>query len=112
MFTIRENHTFKRKVTVNVPNDKGGFSAESFMAEFKAVDQDEARRLYESMNEESRDQNVLAEVFIGFENVKDPDGNSIEYSDQVRDQLMKIPYVSIPLISAFWQGLAGQKVKN
>ena len=111
MFTLRENHTFKRKVTVQVPNDKGSFNQELFTAEFRAIDSDEAEHLRNEA-EDGTERKLLAEVFIGFEGVKDEAGEVVEYSDQVRDQLIRIPYVSLPLINAFFEGILGRKVKN
>lgn len=109
-FVLRENHTFKRRIDVKVPTD-GGFRSESFTAKFAAIDSDEAKELYENDNP-NKDQVLLERVFIGFEGIKTEDGNDLEDTSDARETLIKVTYVSLPLIKAFWNALAGQKEKN
>ncbi|OSQ45540.1 hypothetical protein [Thalassospira sp. MCCC 1A01428] len=109
-FVLRENHTFKRKIEVKVPTDTG-FKAESFTATFAAIDSDEAKELYEA-EDTNKDRVLLDRVFIGCDGIKDEDGNDETDTASLREMLSKIPYVALPLITAFWNGLSGQKTKN
>lgn len=109
-FVLRENHTFKRRIDVKVPTDTG-FRAESFTAQFAAIDSDEAKELYNQDNP-NKDQVLLERVFIGFEGIKTEAGDDLESTADTRGTLIKIPYVSLPLIKAFWNALTGQKEKN
>ncbi|AUG53939.1 hypothetical protein [Thalassospira marina] len=110
-FVLRENHTFKRKIEVKVPNDNGGFTAQSFMATFDAIDSEEAEQLYEDADTH-KDRVLLRRVFIDCDGIKDEEGNVETFSDDLRETLIKIPYVALPLITEFWKGLSGQKTKN
>lgn len=109
-FVLRENHSFKRRIDVKVPTDTG-FRTESFTAKFAAINTDEAKELYEQDNP-NKDQVLLERVFIGFEGVKTEDGDDVEDTADAREILIKTTYVSLPLIKAFWNALAGQKEKN
>lgn len=110
-FVLRENHTFKRKIEVKVPNDNGGFTAQSFMATFAAINSDEAKEIYETADD-NKDRVLLDRVFIACEGIKDEDSNDVADTASLREMLAKIPYVALPLITEFWKGLSGQKTKN
>lgn len=109
-FVLRENHTFKRKIDVKVPTDSG-FKVESFTATFAAINSDEAKELYEA-EDTNKDKILLDRVFVGCSGIKDEDGNDVSDASSLRETLTKIPYVALPLITAFWNGLSGQKTKN
>jgi len=109
-FVLRQNHTFKRKIEVKVPTDTG-FKGESFTATFAAINSDEAKELYET-DDANKDRVLLDRVFIGCEGIKDDDDNDVADTASLREMLAKIPYVALPLITAFWNGLSGQKTKN
>ncbi len=109
-FTVREQHFFKHKVDVRVPVD-GGFRTETFTAHFKALPKEEALALVLEA-QENGDAHLLREILVGFEDIKDEDGNAVEYSEESRDTLLNIPYVSIPLIQAYHKATVGIRIKN
>ena len=112
MFTIRRDHTCTRFVTVNVPVEKA-FRKETFTAEFKVLDQDEARTIEETAPDGEESRSLLRKVFIGMSDVKDADGNAAEFSDEIRETMIKVPYVAMALIEEYYKAITGlTKRKN
>ena len=107
MFKLKDNKDFWWPVTVAVPVD-GRHAKHKFRGQFLLIDQEEIDGYVEDANDdEAGDLDLLSRVLIGWEGVADDDGNPIEFSDEVRDKLLKIPYVRLGLIKAYFEAVAG-----
>jgi hypothetical protein len=104
MFKIIANPTFTHPVKVQVPID-GGHREESFRATFRVVDADADER---DLGSAAGSTAFLRDTVIGMEELVDADGKSVDYSDELRDQLLKLPFVRAALARTYF--LAVSKV--
>lgn len=113
MFKIKKDNRFWWPVKVDVPVD-GRHATHEFSAHFVLLDQDEIDETLggEYNEDESADRDLLRKVLVGWKQVANEDGNEIEFSDEARDRILKIPYVRIALVRAYFKAIAGRRQKN
>lgn len=107
-FKIALSPTYKRKVTVELPNDKGTMDKATFMAEFKRCDQDEIERLGQIPHQRA----VLEEVLVGFTDLQDENNQPVPYSEATKDALLKIPQALQGTAREFWLSVYRAPEKN
>lgn len=109
MFKIKHNSDFTWPVKVQVPTD-GRHQEQQFTARFKVVERSRFEDI--SSGDATAETALLREVLLGWEGVADESGEALPFSEQVRDQLLEIPYVRTAVVEAFFEGIAGRKRKN
>jgi hypothetical protein len=106
-FKIALSQTYKKKVTVEIANEHGKMEKSDFVAEFKRVlgdDLDELRKL--------TGKEVLRQVLVGAEGIKDEDNQTIEFSEAVKESLLAIPQAAVALVETFYESVYKAKEKN
>ncbi len=113
MFKLKEDKRFWWPVKVDVPVD-GRHATHKFQAHFLLLDQDEIDETLggDYDDDDSADRDLLRKVLVDWKQVADEDGNAIEFSDEARDRLLRIPYVRVALVRAYFQAIAGRRKKN
>ena len=107
MFKLKEDNAFWWPVTVEVPVD-GRHVKQRFKAHFLLIEQDEIDGyVADATDDELADADLLTRVLISWQGVTDDDGNALEFVDDIRVKLLKIPYVRIGLIKAYFEAVAG-----
>ena len=106
MFKISERETVKRTVSFKRPGKGNSFINEKFTAEFLIVDIDRAAEIWTDTDDASGAV-FLKEVFVGVEGIGDEEGNPLVFNDELRDQLIKIPYLTLPLLEAYRLAVTG-----
>ena len=92
----------KWPVVIQVPQDGGQVTKSEIECDFMILPQDEMDALIQSSREGDGDEDVLRRVWVGFGRVQDAAGNPIEYSDAVRDRMLKIPYVRGAILRGYF----------
>jgi hypothetical protein len=107
MFKVISEPTFTIPVTVCVPVD-GGHKDQDLKVKFRVVDVDE---LGEAGGLEGQ-QKLLKRVVCGFEEVVDDNDQPLSYSDELRDQLIAVPYVRAAMLQTYLAAIAKTRVGN
>lgn len=107
MFKVVAEPTFTVPVTVCVPVD-GGHKDQTLKVKFRVVDVDE---LGEASGLEGQ-QKLLKRVVCGLEEVVGDDDQALDYSDELRDQLIAVPYVRAAMLQTYLAAIAKTKVGN
>lgn len=103
------NPTFTAKVTVNIPNDTGGFDKSTFMAKFKRCSADELQTLRESglTNEE-----LVRKVLVGWEMKDEDTGEDVPFSKAEMEAALQIAPTPLATALAFFESVNGARSKN
>jgi len=94
---ISKKSTRKIKIDAVEPGDLLDSKKHSFVAEFKFIDKD---AWMENMESDARVDDVLKLGLVGFEGIKDADGNAVEFSDALVDSLLELPWITSALFKA------------
>lgn len=107
MFKIVSEPTFTIPVTVCVPVD-GGHKDQTLKVKFAVVDVDE---LGEAAGLDGQ-QKLLRRVVRGLEDVVDDADKPLPYSDELRDQLIAVPYVRAAMLQSYLAAIGKTRVGN
>lgn len=109
MLKVVKNPEFTATVKVLVPAE-GGHSDASFTARFKALTVSQA----EAFNMMSVDgtNDWLRTILIGWEGVVDDDGEPVTFNNQVRDELLDVPFIRMAVIQSYNAAMMGAKRGN
>lgn len=108
-FKLTQTPTFTTKVTVNIPNVKGGFDKNTFMATFKRCTASELQALRESnmTNEE-----LVRQVLLGWEMTDEDTSEDVPFSKATLEAALQIPPTPLATALAFFEGNNGARSKN
>ncbi len=112
-FKLTDTIEVNRTVTIHVPYDGTGYRKDTLDVRFKMLDSDEAQALHERAKSGRDDIELLREVFIGLpKGVLDESGQRLDDSPEIRERLIKIPFVRIALVKAYNEAQMGALSKN
>ena len=106
-FKITQKPTFISRVTVETPNQKGGFDKSPFNAEFRRCGMDEIEELRKLPQKE-----VLEKVLVGWSDLIDDDNQPVDFNEDNLRALLNIPPALLALGAAFWESLFKAREKN
>lgn len=107
-FVLTTNRTVKWPVTVKVPRDGGSTADQKFTAVFEILDKDQI----DGLCPEKIDEALLARAFVGWDGIKDEAGNAVEFSEDTKAAVIKIPFVCLALLQAYGEAANGRRAKN
>lgn len=107
MFKVTTEPKFTHPVTVCVPTD-GGHVEQTFKATFRVLD---AEQLSPDSTVEGQIED-LRRVLVTMHDLIGEDDQPVSYSDALREQLIRLPYVRIALINAYVRGVTKAKQGN
>lgn len=110
MFKLEEQKNVKWPVTVNIPRDGGRTTKAEFTAHFELLPQTEFREIYEQEN--ASDEDLVRRVLTGWDGVADADGQPIEYNEDAREMMIRIPYVRAAMVSAYLECSHGKAARK
>ena len=100
--------TFTAKVTVNVPNDSGGYDKNTFEAKFKRpMDLKEDAELRKLPNDE-----VVRRQMVDWKLTDDTTKEEVPFSQDEVEALLAIAPTPLATSLAFWETLNGARAKN
>ncbi|MEL7838385.1 MULTISPECIES: hypothetical protein [Citromicrobium] len=109
MFKIVDSVTFTRKVTAHVP-DGDGQVPETFKATFRSIPPEEADE-FNLMSTEGASE-FLRRVVVRLDDIGDAQGKPVDYSDEVRDQVIRLPWARGALARTYFEEVRGAKLGN
>ncbi|MEL7706593.1 hypothetical protein AAG593_09255 [Citromicrobium bathyomarinum] len=109
MFKIVEDVTFTRPVTAYRPEGEKQVE-ETFSATFRVVPPEEADEFDLFATKGSTE--FLKRVIVRLDDVGDAQGTPIDYSDEVRDQVLRLPWARNALARTYFEEVRGAKLGN
>lgn len=106
-FKKSKKPSYKTKIIVNTPNDKGGYDKSDFMAEFKFVDMDEIAELRELQQKD-----VLERVLVGWSDFLDENNQPVPFNEAELHVMLSIPQAFAALSQGFWGSIFKAREKN
>jgi len=110
MFKVSSSPQFTHPVEVLVPVD-GGHEKQTFKATFKVLDASEDDDKHD-LNSTSGSSAFLRDALISMSDLVDDHGAQLVYSDNLRDQMLKVPYVRTALARAYFSAITKAAVGN
>ena len=109
-FVRKKNKTFKWPVVVREPSetDAGVYEENEFIAIFKRLKVSE----YQKAAENKTEFEMLKMMLVGWENMKEEDGQDIAFSNQNLKEMMEDAYWLRAVSDAYTKSLMDEKVKN
>lgn len=99
--------TFPAKVTVNVPNGRGGFDKNTFTGVFRRPPSEELTELRALHHEE-----VVRRTLVGWDLVDEDSKQEVPFSPSEMEALLQISPTPIATAMAFWEQISGARAKN
>jgi hypothetical protein len=106
MLKLSQRPKFRHKVTARVPID-GGFREEVFGCTFQLASDPDASLAGDTLKEA-----FLRDIIVELHDLADDKGNAIEYSHEVRDAALALPWARMALLSAYFEAILGARLKN
>jgi hypothetical protein len=108
-FKRTQNPTFTAPVTVNIPNDKGGFDKSTFIARFKRASNDDLAAMRE-MGLTNAD--LVRRQLVGWE-LKDAETQEdVPFTVDNLEAILQIEPTPLATAVAFWESVNGARSKN
>lgn len=105
--SFKKREIFKTEVTIPVPNDKGGFDNNTFVAHFKHTTYSQLKAL-----RETPDLDAVRASLVGWDMVDEETRQPVPYSEATRDELLEMGGAPYHLALAFFKANNGNKAKN
>lgn len=102
MFIVVDEPTFAHAVKVLVPVD-GGHEPQSFKAVFKVLATD--REAEFDLSTATGSTEFLRAIVVGMDELVDAAGAPLPYSDALRDRLLRLPFVRVALVKAYFEAI-------
>lgn len=96
MFKVATDPTFTHAVEVMVPVD-GGFDKQVFKATFRVLDDEDQPNL----STVAGSTEFLRRVVTHMDELAGADDKPVPYSDELRDRLLRVPYVQAALVRTY-----------
>lgn len=110
-FVLSSKPSYWFKVTVKRPNDeKGNWDSFDFMGEFKRRSAPEIQEMVKKGL--PADAELLGTEFIGWRDIKQPDGSVLEVNDSNRTALLAEPFVESAIVRAWLESAVMGPAKN
>lgn len=118
MFIPSRKTTVLWPVDYETPKDGGGFEGHTFKAEFKVLEQSRIDALFARAQQAARglldkddaarlDADMVDEVFVGWQDIKNPDHTEYEVNAANRATLLQMPGMRATLLRSFYETLNG-----
>ncbi|WP_372021986.1 hypothetical protein P7L70_02160 (plasmid) [Tistrella mobilis] len=113
---IADRLEFTARVSVEMPNDRGGFDRASFTARFEMLPDTEIDAIRRSAQEagENEDKALMRRALIGWENdLQDAEtGEPIAFSDDNRDLLLALLPVRNAVAHAYFASISNGMIRR
>ncbi len=109
MFKIAKDPTFTHTVEIDVPAD-GGSDRQSLKCTYRVLPANDLAAFDTGTNEGQKD--FLRAVIVGLDDLVGEDDKPLPYNDRLRDQLLELFYVRIPLMNAYSKAMVIGRMGN
>ncbi|MFV0642917.1 MAG: hypothetical protein ACK5NN_00200 [Sphingomonadaceae bacterium] len=107
MFKISSDPKFTHDVKVMVPVD-GGHSEQSFKVTYRVVDADEMMDTADLEGQTA----LLRRIVCHMDDLIGEDKQKVEYSDDLRDRLIRVPYIRSALLQSYLRAVTKAREGN
>lgn len=109
-FVRKKNRTFKWPVVVREPSetDAGVYEENEFIAIFRRLKVSE----YQKAAENKTEFEMLKMMLVGWENIKEENGEDLPFSNQNLKEMMEDAYWLKAVSESYTKSLVDEKVKN
>jgi hypothetical protein len=108
-FKRTQNPKFSTLVTVNIPNDKGGFDKNTFVAFFKRPTTTEIDEL---RSQQITNEALVRRQLIGWDMRDDETGEPVPFNELELEAVLSIAPTPLATAIAFWESVNGARSKN
>ncbi len=114
MFQVTtKDQTFTTDVRVEMIAENGKTKTNVFKAKFRRVNQSDLDSIHERMREKTlTDAGVVREILVGWQDVKDENGQELEFNDDNLAALLNVFPVQPTLVNTFFNSLTNAVRKN
>lgn len=106
-FKLTQTPIFAVTVTVNIPNDKGGFDKSTFVAKFKRPSLSQIEEVRKLDNAE-----LCRTQMVGWE-MRDADtNNEVPFTSENLEAALQILPTPLACVTAYWDTVNGARAKN
>jgi len=109
MFKLTSEPTFKHKVRARVPVN-GGHQDETFEVSYRVLTIEQIREY--DLSDPDGTTGFLKAVIRELHDIADAHGQPVEYSDDVRDAVLNLPYARSAIVNGYFEGIAGARKGN
>lgn len=109
MFKLATEPTFRHKLRASVPVN-GGYQDEAFEATYRVLSVDKSSEF--DLNTGEGTTAFLKAVLVELHDIADAHGNPVDYSDEVRDAVLNLPYARAAIVRGYFDGIAGARKGN
>lgn len=102
MFVVAKESQFTHAVTVEVPID-GGHRKETFKARFRVLDSAKIDGF--DLDSEEGSTELLKAAIVTLDELVDENNKPVPYSDELRDQLIVVPFVRAALAKTYFAAI-------
>lgn len=106
-FKRAQKPTFSTLVTVNIPNDKGGFDKNTFTGVFRRIEADEREALAALPHAD-----VVRSVLVNWDLTDDDTKEPVPFTPAELEATLKILPTPMATALAFWECINGARSKN
>ena len=106
-FKCAQKPTFSTLVTVNIPNDKGGFDKSTFTGFFRRIEADEREALAALTHAD-----LVRAVLVNWDMTDDETKEKVPFSPAELEGALKILPTPLATAMAFWECINGARSKN
>ena len=124
-FVLKQSSSYLWPVSFDIPVDGGRHEKNTFDAELKRLPQSRIVEIQEAVqkrltaiqrDEETdgmiTDQEIAAEILIGWNGITDDSGEQVPFSEKAKLELLDVPTVTAAIVTAYFSSLQGAKRKN
>ena len=111
MLKVTSNPTFTHTVDVLIPIN-GGHEKQSLKVTFRVIDSDEEQDEKHDLNTITGSLAFCRDVIVSFDDMVDEADKPLPYSDALRDQLLKKPYIRTPIARAYYDAVTKATLGN
>ena len=112
-FILKQSDTYVWPVTFDIPVDGGRHEKQTFDVQFKRMPQKWIRDIAKKIDaDEVLDVDVAREVVLGWSGITDDAGKEVPFSQKALDQVLDVPTLASAMVLAYFNSVAGVKVKN
>jgi hypothetical protein len=109
MLRVTNEPTFTHDCTVQVPVD-GGFREDKCKATFKVLPTDEVDK-FDLATEKGTKEFLLA-ALVRIDELEGENKQPVSYNDEIRDQLLRVPYVRLALARTYFDAVGKARLGN
>ncbi|MGQ9370527.1 hypothetical protein [Azospirillum sp. A39] len=107
-FVLTKTLRVEWPVKVRVPLDGGRVTEQTFTAVFQVQRDSDVKKLEFA----TLDVGLLQEALVGAKGIKTPEGEDVEWDEEVKETLIELPHTRLALVAAYNEASAGRRAKN